>query len=201
MDGWSDEDFRREVYNADYVRADPPIPGRAEVPVKETPAYHAGLYIASMLQGSQGEIRILDFGSGGNPGPTGLGLADQGFSVDSYEPYRSSSSYTPGSQYDVIVAIEVLEHCHDLVKTVQFMKTHLSREGILWIQTMLHPHPTPANVLESWYIAPRNGHISIFSLWALTLLFRPAGISIVQTPFAILGFKNLPRFQNQIFAR
>lgn len=201
MDRWSDEDFRREIYNADYVKADPPIPGRTDVPVRETPAYHAGLYIASMLQGSQGEIRILDFGSGGDPGPTGLALAEQGFSVHSYEPYRSTSSYVPGARYDVIIAIEVLEHCHDLLKVGQFMKTHLSQEGILWIQTMLHPHPTPPNVLESWYIAPRNGHISIFSLWALTLLFRNAGINIVQTPFAILGFKNLPRFPNQIFVR
>jgi len=199
MDGWSEDDFRREIYNADYARADPPIPGRTDVPVREMPAYQAGLHIASMLQGSQDTIRVLDYGSGGDPGPTGLALADQGFKVHSYEPYRSSSSYVAGSKYDAIIAIEVFEHCHDLGALARFMATHLSDEGILWIQTMLHPCPTPPDVLDSWYIAPRNGHISIFTLWALTLLFRSTGINIVQTAFATLGFKRLPRFPNQIF--
>lgn len=199
MDGWSGEDFKREIYNVDYLKVDPPIPGRVDVPVRETPAYAAGLYIASMLQGSQGEIRILDFGSGGDPGPTGLALAEQGFDLHSYDPYRSRSSEAPGDKYDVIVAIEVLEHCHNLDEVALFMKNHLSRDGVLWIQTLLHPHPAPADVLNSWYIAPRNGHISIFTLWALTLLFRKVGINIVQTPFATLGFKSIPRFPNQIF--
>lgn len=199
MDSWSDEDFRREIYNADYAKADPLIPGRINVPVRETPAYQGGSQIASMLQGSQGGIRILDFGSGGDPGPTGLALAEQGFSVHSYDPYRGSSSRLPDSKYDVIIAIEVFEHCHNLGQLASFMKTHLSGEGILWIQTMLHPCPTPSDVLESWYIAPRNGHISIFTLWSLTLLFRGAGINIVQTAFATLGFKALPRFPNRVF--
>lgn len=200
MDQWSAEDFKREIYNTDYLKADPPIPGRVtEVPVCETPSYQSGLTIASMLQGSQDQIRILDFGSGGDPGPTGLALIEQGFTVHSYEPYRSGSSFDPDSAYDVIIAIEVLEHCHDLRWLAQFMSQHLRREGILWIQTMLHPCPTPPGVLESWYIAPRNGHISIFTLWSLTLLFRSVGINIVQMALATFGFKSLPRFPNRIF--
>ena len=199
MDPWTPEDFRREIYNDDYGRANPPIPGRVDVPPRETPSYQAGRYIATFLAGSQPQIRILDFGSGGNPVPTGLALLDQGFTVHSYEPYRSNSSLVADGRHDVIIAIEVFEHCHDLADLCAFMKSHLSRDGVLWIQTMLHPHPTPADVLNSWYIAPRDGHVSIFSLPALVMLFRKVGINIVQAPFAILGFKNLPRFPNSIF--
>ena len=79
------------------------------------------------------------------------------------------------------------------------MRDRLSADGVIWIQTMLHPHPTPPNVLESWYIAPRNGHISIFSLPALTALFRPAGINIIVTADGLFGVKQLPRMKSRIF--
>ena len=81
MDDWSDEVFAKRIYNEDYIKADPPLPGRLNVPVKEKPAYQHGKYIASLFSDARYEIRILDFGSGGNQGPTGLALADEGFSV------------------------------------------------------------------------------------------------------------------------
>jgi hypothetical protein len=212
MDGWSADDFRREIYNADYARADQPIschsrpgmpgdqaPSGRAVPLLEHASYQNGLYIGSLLHGSQQQIRILDFGSGGDPGPTGLALIEQGFSVDSYEPYRANADIAPGAAYDVILAIEVVEHCHDLQWLARFMQAHLKPEGLLWIQTALHPFPSPADVLDSWYIAPRNGHISIFTLTALALLFRPVGINVAQLPLFTVGFKRLPRFPNQIF--
>jgi Methyltransferase domain len=199
MDSWSAEDFTREIYNADYIKVDPPIPGRDNVPVRERPSYDTGKNIAAFLQGSQNAIRIMDFGSGADPGPTGQALIDHGFNVHSYDPYRGDIDCRIAGQYEVIIAIEVFEHCHDLAALIEFMKAHLAKGGILWIQTMLHPHPTPPNVLSSWYISPRNGHISIFSLLALNLLFRRIGINIVQTPFATIGFQRLPQFPNRIF--
>jgi hypothetical protein len=64
---------------------------------------------------------------------------------------------------------------------------------------MLHPFPTPPNVLDSWYIAPRNGHISIFTLPAIATLFRRVGINVVMTGMGLFGFKRPPRFKNQVF--
>ena len=43
------------------------------------------------------------------------------------------------------------------------MANHLSDTGMLHIQTALHPHPTDHTVLDSWYISPKNGHLSIFT--------------------------------------
>jgi len=199
MDTWSAEQFRERIYNADYVKADPPIPGREEVPIRERPAYAIGLNIAQACDGSQSRIRALDFGSGGDPGPTGLALQDRGYQLYSYDPYRADAPPLPEGTFDLIIAIEVFEHCHELEDLTRFMAARLADEGLLWIQTMLHPHPTPPNVLDSWYIAPRNGHISIFSLPALSVLFRRAGINIVMTSAGLFGFKRPPRFPNQIF--
>ncbi len=180
MDRWSDEEFKSKIYNDDYIKADPPIPGRVNVPAKETPAYHKGKYIASFFAGAQKEIQLLDFGSGGNPGPTGLALIEEGFALHSYDPYRADTVPIDDRRFDLIIAVEVFEHVADLQKLAGFMKAHLSRDGLIWIQTLLHPHPTPSNILDSWYIAPRNGHVSIFTLPALAMLFRPFGINIIQ---------------------
>lgn len=198
MDSWRDEEFVSKIYNADYIRADPPIPGRDNVPVKDMPAYHKGRYIASFFLGAQKELRVLDFGSGGNPGPTGLAMLDAGFDLQSFDPFRANTA-PPTGHYDLIIAIEVFEHIVNLQDLGQFMKNHLARDGLIWIQTMLHPQPTPPNVLNSSYISPRNGHISIFTLHALTLLFRAYEINIVQTSAGIFGFKNLPQFPNRLF--
>jgi 2-polyprenyl-6-hydroxyphenyl methylase/3-demethylubiquinone-9 3-methyltransferase len=199
MDTWTPEQFKTQIYNDDYVKADPPIPGRDNVPVRERPAYAIGRRIADAFEGSQSAIRVLDFGSGGDPGPTGLALQDRSFRLFSYDPYRSPASSLPEGVFELIVAIEVFEHCHDLDSLAGFMQERLAPEGLLWIQTMLHPHPVPSNVLNSWYIAPRNGHISIFSLPALTILFRRVGINVVVTAMGIFGFKRPPRFSNQVF--
>jgi 2-polyprenyl-6-hydroxyphenyl methylase/3-demethylubiquinone-9 3-methyltransferase len=199
MDSWTPEQFKRQIYNADYVRADPPLPGRTEVPVRERPAYAMGWRIADAFEGNQPDLRVLDFGAGGDPGPTGLALQDRGFTVHSHDPYRSQGPALPDGTFGLIIAIEVFEHCHDLEALIGFMQQRLAGEGLLWIQTLLHPSPTPPNVLDSWYIAPRNGHISIFSLPALTVLFERAGINIVTSSKGLFGFKRPPRFPNRIF--
>lgn len=191
MDNWTAEDFQRNIYNNDYAMIDPPIPGRVNVLLQETPSYLMGLHIARHFEGSQNRIRILDYGAGGDPGPTGQALMDSGFMVDSYEPYRANCR-NPEGKYDLIICIEVLEHCHDLGRLREFFPEHLSMDGLIWIQTLLHPHPTPERILDSWYIAPRNGHISIHTLWSLTLLFNSMGMNLAvmaQGTFAFGAFR------------
>jgi SAM-dependent methyltransferase len=199
MDDWTPEQFKEAIYNNEYIKADPPIPGRTDVPIRERPAYAIGWNIANAFEGNQSAMSVLDFGSGGDPGPTGLALRDRNFRVFSYDPYRSDAPALPSEHFDLIIAIEVFEHCHDLQNLTTFMNERLAPEGLLWIQTLLHPHPTPPNVLDSWYIAPRNGHISIFSLPAIATLFRRVGINVVITSMGLFGFKRPPRFKNHVF--
>lgn len=198
MDKWTSDDFKTKIYNQEYELLNPPIPGRINVPFHENPSYLKGLHIGQFFQDSKNSLKILDFGAGGNPGPTGKALMDSGFSVDSVEPYRADCSNT-SNKYDLIIAIEVLEHCHDLEAVKIFMKEHLADDGLVWIETLLHPFPTPENILSSWYIAPRDGHISVHTFASLTKLFNSAGLNLVSTANGIFAFKNLPRFLNKIF--
>ena len=202
MDNWSTEEFKLNIYNSEYGLADGVIPGfenGIEDP-RKTVSYGNGANIANLFTQSKEIIKVLDYGSGGDPGNTGLALIDQGFDVTSYEPYLAEhASKIKYHSYDLIIMIEVIEHCHNLSEVGDLMNKLLSRDGILWIQTALHPHPAESDILNSWYIAPRNGHISIFTLPALTLFFRRYGINVVQTAFGIFGFKNLPTFKNALF--
>ena len=202
MDNWTPEDFKEKIYNFEYGLADGVIPGfeaGADDP-RKTISYNNGTNIANYFLDSKDQIKVLDFGAGGNPGNTGLALIDKGFDVTSFEPYLADqSSDIKYHQYDLIIAIEVLEHCHDLLEVGYSLSKLLSRDGILWIQTALHPHPAGDDILSSWYIAPRNGHISIFTLPAITILFRRFEINIIQTAFGVFGFKKLPTFKNKLF--
>jgi 2-polyprenyl-6-hydroxyphenyl methylase/3-demethylubiquinone-9 3-methyltransferase len=200
MDQWSRADFLEKVYNDDYRIADPPllVAGGASPP-KDTIAYHNGLMLASRLRGAEREIRILDFGAGGNPGLTGSALIDSGFQLDSYEPNFVEGGPEPTGVYDVIVMIEVIEHCHDLQEVMTKISSWLSDYGFVYISTALHPAKHDKDILGSWYIAPRNGHISIFTLPAISILFRRYGINLVQTMFGLLAFRQKPRFRSDFF--
>ena len=202
MDHWSEADFQQRIYNSDYIKVDPPIRGRGDVPDREKPGFQKGKWLSGLIRGSQNLIKVLDYGAGGNPGATGLALIEDGFNVRSFEPHRAKGTdaeQLPDGEYQLIIAIEVFEHCHDLNGLVSFMDKHLARNGIIFIQTLLHPHAARPDTLESRYIAPRNGHVSIFTLPALGLLFSRARINIAQNMFGIYGFKGLPNFPNAIF--
>lgn len=196
-DAWTADDFRTRIYNADYGKVD--YDPNIAKGVTATIAYGIGQNIAALLKGAQGKIRLLDFGAGGNPGRVGQALIDSGFDVTSYEPYFADGARAIAGLYDVIYLVEVIEHCHDPLAVAQLIARHLPEHGLLYIETMLHDHPAPDTVFDSWYIAPRNGHISIFTPHALTILFRKVGINIFQSVFGVFGFKKLPDFPNAVF--
>ena len=196
MDTWSKQQFSENIYNTDYSKADAPTPGYENKSVRESISYQNGINLIKSLDGSEKEIRVLDYGAGGNPGKTGLAFLDHGFELFSYEPHLSDTNSLPEGIFEFIYAIEVVEHCHDLEDLGTQICQKLSLDGIFYVQTLLHPFPTPDNVLNSWYISPRNGHISIFTFQSLVILFRRYGINIVQTIHGVIGFTNKPIFKN-----
>lgn len=199
MNDWSHQEFRQNIYNSEYCKADGALPGYESAGRRETISYRNGLRLASILDGAQDDINVLDYGAGGNPGDTGLALIEKGFRLQSYDPYFGNADELPDGQFDFIYLIEVIEHCADVNSLAQTIAGLLSCRGIVHIQTMLHPNRGPKNILDSWYIAPRNGHISIFTFEALSILFRKYGINITNHLYGIFGFKSNFNFPNKIF--
>ena len=190
-DDWTPADFSERIYNDEYGRADPDFlsGGRAQIADQ----------VAAALSPSREGLRLLDYGAGGDPGHLGRRMIALGFDVTSYDPFYAASS-PPRGPFDVVFSVEVIEHCHRPRDVAQEMADLIGHKGLLWISTALHPPVAGSEVLASWYIAPRNGHISVFTLPALTILFRNVGVTIMQSSHGLVGFRQLPGFPNQAFA-
>ncbi len=156
FDALSDGQMAERIYNADYILADP---GFADARPR-----HFAAMLADLLPPG---IAALDFGGG--RGLLAARMREAGFAdYESYDPYFDTAEPS-AAQYDVITAFEVMEHSRDPVATCRAACARLKPGGVLLFSTMLQPRGVDA---DWWYIAPRNGHLSIHSDASLRRLAR-----------------------------
>ena len=207
MDDWLPRDFKEKIYNADYSKVDADIPGSIDEKIKlglarpeEGSSYLMGLSHAYLIDGNGNlpGFRCLDYGSGETSSQKNKALMSRGFDVSIYEPFRNDDANTlPVGKFEFIYIDEVIEHCCNLNLLRNHLLDKLADYGIFRIGGLIFPKDNTQNVLDHWYVSPRNGHISIFTL---ECLFRPVKINIVQTIWGVVGFKNIPKFSNAFFA-
>jgi 2-polyprenyl-6-hydroxyphenyl methylase/3-demethylubiquinone-9 3-methyltransferase len=102
----------------------------------------------------------LDYGSGS--GIFTNFLKENGFKdVVGYDPY--STPERPSRSFDIITCFEVIEHTPNPKQTLQDMLSFAKPETAIIFSTMLQPDTIGVERANLWYIAPRNGHISIFN--------------------------------------
>jgi len=148
FDGWSKEMFAERIYNADYVLADPEIAG-------SRPHYIAD-QLTKMLGPIRRDIHTLDYGGG--EGKLIGELKQRGFTNGVFFDPFFSSGLRPDGQFDLVTAYEVAEHAVDPVGLLKDALSFAAPDGALLFTTALQARkPDP----DWWYIAPRNGHISI----------------------------------------
>ncbi len=209
FDQWSDDQFKRYIYNDAFFSQDMNRSTKAEIPSKPTDSssssaassssYMDGLKLQHLIQQFQSggllkkektELNVLDFGSAGNPGDTAKAFIDNGYKITCYDPYTSGVKYEPlTGLFDVIYLVEVIEHCFDLDATLKLISGHLHDDGIILLTTNLQPYPAPADVINHWYITPRTGHVSIFTFKSLFVLFRKYQINLINNPTVLFGKK------------
>jgi hypothetical protein len=170
FDHWTPEDFARFVYNEDYIKVDGEYASKR--PEREAAT------TAQRLDGLP-HLRILDYGSGS--GIFADHLRSRGFGhVSSYDPFSSPSP--PEGRFDVVTCFEVLEHTTSPKKTLADIAKLLDPKGCVIFSTGIQP-PTIGEVRANWwYVAPRNGHVSIYSLNALARLGQAVNLVLQVGP-------------------
>lgn len=161
FDHWTPAQFIAGIYNERYREADP----------EYFNGERARRFLPTVLDlmAKKGLHSVLDYG-GGDGALTGL-LSSNGKRAVCYEPLMGvlPAAVQPGS-FDLVVAVEVLEHTPTPRETVH-QAIGLIRPGGMMLFTTALCDGLPKQSTDWWYIAPRNGHVSIWSSQALSLTF------------------------------
>jgi hypothetical protein len=166
FDSWSTADFAQFVYNDDYLTVDGDYAGARAV--------RTARQLSPMLAGCEG-ARILDYGSGA--GHFSAEMRSLGFpDVASYDPY--SAPERPRGKFDVVTCFEVLEHTVAPLAAMQDMCAFLAEDGAIILGQSLQPAEIETTRANWWYVAPRNGHASIFAEETFLVLAERLGLVV-----------------------
>ncbi len=165
FDGYTPEDLRREIYNDDYARADP-------LYASVRPAANAALLRAVLRDACDWTHRpsLLDWGAGSGAMVAALGdVAD----AVGWDPF-SHDAPLPDRAFDLVFCSEVLEHVLHPREALASIAARVRPGGFALMSTALVPPHIPAE--SWWYLAPRNGHITLYTPEALTRACGDAGL-------------------------
>ncbi|MDR2862158.1 MAG: class I SAM-dependent methyltransferase [Syntrophobacterales bacterium] len=168
-DSWTPEEFMGNIYNNRYAECDPDF-------IEKRPMLSALWFERQFLPHK--ELKVLDFGSG--QGLFGTYLNARGFDVTSYDPFYGDDKPPLRESFDLVIAIEVLEHSHTPLQTIGECFSFLKKDGpaCFIATTLLTTVPMEKlkhNLSAYWYAGPRNGHISLFTEKAMRLIAEKNG--------------------------
>tara|TARA_R110002110_G_scaffold415737_2_gene654590 strand:+ start:1657 stop:2415 length:759 start_codon:yes stop_codon:yes gene_type:complete len=167
FDHWSVKEFQRYIYNDEYEKVDPSF-------ADERPRSFASL-IDQKFGDHRQTLRMLDYGSG-NGRMTEL-LQKTGWTdAKSYDPVYPEFQHPPDGLFDLITAIEVVEHSPTPLETIQEIANFLKPGGLILLGTMLQPADIEKRRLSWWYVGPRNGHITLFSRKSMEIAWAGCGL-------------------------
>lgn len=163
FDGFIDKDWSEYIYNDDYKMIDPDYTGKRAFQNKT-------LVKAAIKSWWSGKDIGLDYGGGIG------GLSDilnlEGIKYESFDPFGGDTRNGVEKTYSIISAFEVLEHVTNPLGVFDAMVKMLNQKrGLLLISTQLTmPTMNAGQLINSWYAAPRNGHISLYSIQTMNYL-------------------------------
>jgi SAM-dependent methyltransferase len=166
FDHWTKSDYLQHIYNEDYGVVDPDY-------VEVRPAHNASL-VFNFIQ-KEPALKCLDYG-GGNGKLTAL-LRARGVDAYSWDPMAEEAEVPAPGSFDFVSAFEVLEHTPEPLTTVQHVLGLLNRRGVALFST-LTIDALPPRAIDHWYIAPRNGHITIHTRQSLQTTFAKFGYRV-----------------------
>lgn len=159
---WTPQQFEERIYNAGYAALDPDY-------LDLRPRTNAAMLLATFSE--QGHsIRHLDYGGGS--GLLASVLREAGWQSVSYDPFVDRNTRIEAlGRFDLITAFEVFEHVPDVTRLMEHLKALLAPGGMVIFSTLLSDGQLQPGQPITWsYVAPRNGHISLYSSTSLGVL-------------------------------
>jgi len=190
FDRFSPEEWKRYIYNAEYLQIDPDYAG-------ERGHSYGNLFAKAFPDGPQ--LHTIDYGGGqGSLGAALRGLNWQ--NVTTYDPFVPEFSQRPANKADLVIALEVLEHAHNPAATFDEMASLRNDDGLILATTLFLPPVTNSSLLEWWYVAPRNGHVTIHTEKSLRLLASRANLRMCSNPTASVHYfwRERPAWADQV---
>ena len=186
FDDWSIEEFRAHIYNDDYGLVDPDY-------IAHRPRVNAGM-VESFWGELRHDIRVLDYG-GGNDALCAV-LRQKGFaSAVSYDPIVPEYAQRPDGKFDLVTCFETLEHLPDPLDGIAKIVDCAADPGLIYYSTLVLPDDFDTCGLSWWYVAPRNGHVSMFTADALRKAWGRFGYKTVSlNPVTHFAFRTLPSY-------
>lgn len=188
---WSDQRFLDEIYNDKYMQADPEL---LDIRPAEMVQRLENIF-ASIKQ----KINHLDYGGG--LGTLSQLLCEHGWNSSSYDPFFPGQGIGQTSeQYDLVTAIEVFEHVPHPHQLIQRLLEKMKDDGVLFFSTLLSDQALQQGILlQWWYLAPRNGHVSLFSYQSLSILLEKYDLKMKQiSPNDFIAYRKLPEWCEDI---
>lgn len=154
---FSNQQLKELIYNEEYSKFDPEF--------DDVRPQDCLRIMSNMIPDNiKHRIKHLDFGSGS--GELVKLLRKNGWDSYGHDPYIDPPLIATG-KYELITAFEVFEHATDINNLLKEILGFLAPGGTILFSTAFGCRGMDKNW---WYIAPRNGHISILSQQAITVL-------------------------------
>ncbi len=121
----------------------------------------------------------LDFGSGPNPVLAKI-LKNRGFeNVDYFDKFYQPKKVYEGKKYDLITSTEVFEHLTNPKSTLNLLKNHLKKDGILAVMTLFHSNKY--NEFLKWWYKRDPTHITFYTPHSFEVLADMCGLKVIQS--------------------
>jgi hypothetical protein len=165
-DDWDLSDFRTQIYNDDYARVDPDY--------ADTRPLNNAAFIIAETRGTRPEV--FDYGAGSHR--LAKKLREFGLTAHSHDILDlDGDSGLPREPVDIVTAFEVFEHSPDPITTFIQATAYLKPKGRLYFST-LTLDPTLTDPCHHWYVAPRNGHLTIHTQQSLAIMADAEGLAV-----------------------
>lgn len=169
FDHWDAETFNQRIYNEAYAAFDPDY---------EALRPDANAKLTAKIAPRAKPHRVLDYG-GGNGRLTTQLRRDGWHGAESWDPLTDIGPEPDSDAFMLVTAFEVLEHQPNPHAGFRDMARFLAPEGTMLVSTLVQPPHAPERpLLDWWYAAPRNGHISLHTRTSLAKLTAHHGFVV-----------------------